>query len=207
MRCPARRPGSRRRSSTRTSRSVRDSRGAKQLLPRWKRCLRATDGEMGEALGQAYVAKTFPPEAKAKATQVIHDVRAAFKERLMHLTWMSDSTRAHALDKLAKMREKIGYPDKWRDYSKLQVSDQPFVLNVMRSRPLRVEPGRQPARHSRWTPPNGTSPCRRSTRTTIPTKNEMVFPAGALVPADLRPQCRRRCQLRIAGRAVGRGTS
>ncbi|MDE3129385.1 MAG: M13 family metallopeptidase, partial [Gemmatimonadota bacterium] len=105
--------------------------GAKELLPRWKRCLRATDGEMGEALGQAYVAKTFPPEAKAKATQVIHDIRAAFKERLMHLTWMSDSTRAHALDKLAKMHEKIGYPDKWRDYSKLQVSEQPFVLNVL----------------------------------------------------------------------------
>ncbi|MGH7690481.1 MAG: M13 family peptidase, partial [Gemmatimonadaceae bacterium] len=96
--------------------------GAKQLLPRWKRCLRTTDGEIGEALGQAYVAKTFPPDAKAKATQVINDIRAAFKQRLLKLTWMSDATRARALDKLARMGEKVGYPDHWRDYSKLQVA-------------------------------------------------------------------------------------
>ncbi|HVA56256.1 MAG: M13 family metallopeptidase [Gemmatimonadaceae bacterium] len=160
--------------------------GAKQLLPRWKRCLRATDGEMGEALGQAYVAKTFPPEAKAKATQVIHDVRAAFKERLMHLTWMSDSTRAHALDKLAKMREKIGYPDKWRDYSKLQVSDQPFVLNVMAADHFewsRVanRPG-QPVDTTEW---DITVPTVNAYYD--PTKNEMVFPAGALVPQTFDP--------------------
>jgi putative endopeptidase len=160
--------------------------GAKQLLPRWKRCLRATDGEMGEALGQAYVAKTFPPEAKAKATQVIHDVRAAFKQRLMHLTWMSDSTRAHALDKLAKMHEKIGYPDKWRDYSKLQVSDQPFVLNVMAAN--RFEWNRvanRPGQQVDTTEWDITVPTVNAYYD--PTKNEMVFPAGALVPQTFDP--------------------
>ncbi len=161
--------------------------GAKQLLPRWKRCLRATDGEMGEALGQAYVARTFPPEAKAKATQVIHDVRAAFKQRLMQLTWMSDSTRAHALDKLARMHEKIGYPDKWRDYGKLRVSDQPFVLNVMAAdrfewNRVADRPG-QPVDTTEW---DITVPTVNAYYD--PTKNEMVFPAGALVPQTFDPK-------------------
>src|SRR6266568_3995083 len=104
--------------------------GARALLPRWKRCLREADGDVGEALGQAYVAKTFPPEARARARAVIDDIRAAFHDRLLHLTWMSDATRAQALDKLARMGEKVGYPDRWRDYSRLRVSEGPFILNV-----------------------------------------------------------------------------
>ena len=107
--------------------------GAKQLLPRWKRCLREADGDLGEALGQAYVAKTFPPEAKARAKAVIEDVRAAFRVRLQHLAWMSDTTRVQALDKLDHMGEKVGYPDHWRDYGKLVTKDGPFVLNVARA--------------------------------------------------------------------------
>ncbi|HVB32317.1 MAG TPA: M13 family metallopeptidase [Gemmatimonadaceae bacterium] len=161
--------------------------GAKKLLPRWKRCLRATDGEMGEALGQAYVARTFPPEARAKAKSVIDDIRAAFKERLMHLAWMSDSTRAHALDKLAKMGEKVGYPDTWRDYSKLQVADGPFVLNVRNAD--RFEWNRIVNRP-------GQAVDRTEWDITVPTvnayydpsKNEMVFPAGALVPQTFDPK-------------------
>lgn len=160
--------------------------GARELLPRWKRCLRATDAEMGEALGQAYVAKTFPPAAKARATQVIHDIRAAFRERLMRLTWMSDSTRAHALDKLARMHEKIGYPDRWRDYAKLAVGEQPFVLNVMAANRFewnRVadRPG-QPVDTTEW---DITVPTVNAYYD--PTKNEMVFPAGALVPQTFDP--------------------
>lgn len=161
--------------------------GAKELRPRWKRCLAATDGEMGEALGKAYVDRTFPPAAKAKATQVIHDVRAAFKARLMHLTWMSDSTRAHALDKLAKMGEKIGYPDHWRDYSKLQVSNQPFVLNEVAANRFEWKrvvnrPG-QPVDKTEW---DITVPTVNAYYD--PTKNEMVFPAGALVPQTFDPR-------------------
>src|SRR5258708_17317781 len=103
--------------------------GARALLPRWKRCLRETDGGLGEALGQAYVEKTFPPEARARARAVIDDIRTAFGERLKHLSWMSDSTRAQALDKLAQMGEKIGYPDHWRGYSRLPQGGGAFVDN------------------------------------------------------------------------------
>ena len=161
--------------------------GAKQLLPRWKRCLRETDGDLGEALGQAYVAKTFPPEAKARAKAVIDDVRAAFRERLQHLGWMSDSTRAQALDKLARMGEKVGYPDHWRDYSRLVAKDGPFVLNVARANAFEWQrtinrPG-QPVDTTEW---GITVPTVNAYYD--PTKNEVVFPAGALVPQTFDPK-------------------
>ncbi|HLZ46531.1 MAG TPA: M13 family metallopeptidase [Gemmatimonadales bacterium] len=155
--------------------------GARALLPRWKRCLRETDGDLGEALGQAYVAKTFPPEARARAKAVIDDIRAAFRERLTHLTWMSDATRAQALDKLARMGEKVGYPDHWRDYSRLRVADEPFVLNVAQANAFEWQrtvnrPGK-PVDLTEW---DITVPTVNAYYD--PTKNEMVFPAGALVP-------------------------
>jgi putative endopeptidase len=160
--------------------------GAKQLLPRWKRCLRETDGDLGEALGQAYVAKTFPPEAKARARAVIDDIRAAFRERLLRLTWMSDTTKAQALDKLAKMREKVGYPDHWRDYSRLVTEDGPFVLNVAHANAFEWHrtinrPG-QPVDTTEW---GMTVPTVNAYYD--PSKNEMVFPAGALEPQTFDP--------------------
>ncbi|HEY2852287.1 MAG TPA: M13 family metallopeptidase [Gemmatimonadaceae bacterium] len=160
--------------------------GAKELLPRWKRCARETDRMMGEALGQAYVTRTFPPEARARARAVIDDIRVAFHDRLLRLTWMSDSTRAQALDKLAKMSEKVGYPDRWRDYSRLVVGEGAFALNVQRASSFewhRVvnRPG-LPVDKTEWS-------------MTVPTVNayydatvnEMVFPAGALVPQTFDP--------------------
>ncbi len=155
--------------------------GAKQLLPRWKRCLRETDGDLGEALGQAYVAKTFPPEARARAKAVIDDIRAAFAERLRHLTWMSDSTRMQALGKLARMREKVGYPDRWRDYTRLVAEPGPFILNVARANAFEWQrvvnrPG-TPVDTTEW---GITVPTVNAYYD--PSKNEMVFPAGALMP-------------------------
>lgn len=155
--------------------------GAKQLLPRWKRCLRATDGLVGEALGAAYVEKTFSPAAREKAKAVIDDIRAAFAERVKKLDWMSDSTKAQALDKLAKMREKIGYPDRWRDYSRLTVSEGPFIRNVARAEAFEWErvanrPG-LPVDTTEW---GMTVPTVNAYYD--PSKNEMVFPAGALSP-------------------------
>ncbi len=155
--------------------------GARQLLPRWKRCLRQTDGQLGEALGEAYVARTFPPTARARARAVIDDVRAAFRERLLRLSWMSDSTRARALGKLARMGGKIGYPEHWRDYSRLEVADGPFVLNVARAnafewRRVVNRPG-APMDTTEW---GITVPTVNAYYD--PTKNEMVFPAGALAP-------------------------
>jgi putative endopeptidase len=160
--------------------------GAEQLLPRWKRCLREADGDLGEALGQAYVAKTFPPAARARAKAVIDDVRAAFGERLRHLTWMSDSTRAQALDKLAKMGGKVGYPEHWRDYSRLEIAEGPFVLNVARATAFEWQrtvnrPG-APVDTTEW---DITVPTVNAYYD--PTKNEMVFPAGALMPQTFDP--------------------
>jgi putative endopeptidase len=161
--------------------------GAKELLPRWKRCLRETDGDLGEALGEAYVAKTFPPAARARAKAVIDDIRVAFAARLRRLTWMSDTTRTQALDKLSKMGEKVGYPDHWRDYTKLESVDGPFVLNVARANAFEWQrtvnrPG-SPVDTTEW-------------GITVPTvnayydpeRNEMVFPAGALVPQTFDPK-------------------
>jgi putative endopeptidase len=160
--------------------------GAKALLPRWKRCANVTDRLMGEALGQAYVARTFPPAARARARAVIDDVRAAFRERLLQLTWMSDTTRAQALDKLSKMGEKVGYPDKWRDYSRLVVGEGAFPLNVQRARAFewrRVvnRPG-MPIDTTEW---GMTMPTVNAYYE--PSRNEMVFPAGALVPQTFDP--------------------
>ena len=105
--------------------------GATAILPRWKRCERGADREMGEALGEAFVAKTFPPEARARARAVIDHILATFRERLLHLTWMSDSTKSQAVGKLDRVHEKVGYPDHWRDYSRLEITDGPFVTNVI----------------------------------------------------------------------------
>lgn len=160
--------------------------GARELLPRWKRCLRATDGMIGEALGEAYVARTFSPEARDRARAVIDDVRAAFGERVRRLEWMSDSTRAQALAKLGQMGQKVGYPEQWRDYSRLRVAEGPFVLNLQHANAFdwqRVvnRPG-SPVDKTEW-------------EMTVPTvnayydatKNEMVFPAGALAPQTFDP--------------------
>jgi putative endopeptidase len=160
--------------------------GAKQMLPRWKRCLRATDADMGEALGQAYVQQTFPPEARARAKQVIDDIRDAFAARLRNLTWMSDTTRAQALAKLSQMGEKVGYPERWRDYSRLQVAEGPFVLNSFAANRFEWQrvanrPG-MPVDTTEW---DMTVPTVNAYYD--PTKNEMVFPAGALVPQTFDP--------------------
>lgn len=155
--------------------------GAKQMLPRWKRCLRVTDRKIGEALGKAYVDRTFPPSAKAAAKQVIDDIRASFHDRLVALTWMSEPTRKYALNKLARMSEKVGYPDKWRDYSALHVSDGPFAKNVLAANTFEWNrtvnrPGK-PVDKSEW---GMTVPTVNAYYD--PSVNEMVFPAGALLP-------------------------
>ncbi len=160
--------------------------GAASMLPRWKRCERVTDRQLGEALGQAFVASTFSAAAKARATAVIDAIRAAFGERITRLTWMSDSTKAHALDKLGKMGEKVGYPEHWRDYSRLEISVRPFVSNLVAANAFEWKrvvnrPG-TPVDTTEWS-------------MTVPTvnayyddsKNEMVFPAGALVPQTFDP--------------------
>ena len=107
--------------------------GRKEQLPRWRRCVSATDASLGEALGQVYVARTFTPESKARMQSMVNNLIAAFRERLQKLDWMSEDTRKQAIAKLNAFGQKIGYPDKWIDYSALTVSRDSYLANVLRS--------------------------------------------------------------------------
>ncbi len=107
--------------------------GVTEQEPRWKRVVMTLDGSVGEALGQLYVARYFPPAAKARALELVANVRAALRERLQTLEWMDAPTRAKAVAKLDAFTVNIGYPDRWRDYSSAQISRDSYVLNVFRA--------------------------------------------------------------------------
>jgi putative endopeptidase len=161
--------------------------GIPQMQPRWQRVLETTDRLLGEALGQLYVAKAFPPEAKAKALELVQNVKAALRERLETLDWMSPPTRKEALKKLDAIAVKIGYPDKWRDYSALAVDRDVYVLNVMQAEQFKVRHDLskigKPVDRSEWgmTPPTVNAYYN-------PSHNEIVFPAGILQPPFFDPQ-------------------
>jgi putative endopeptidase len=160
--------------------------GARELLPRWKRCLQAADRSMGEALGQAYVEKTFTPDAKARALEMVRNMEAVLRDRLTSLEWMSEATRKQAIVKLDAIMNKIGYPDKWRDYSALTVARRPFVLNQLAAtefeRKRNLAKIGKPVDRSEWgmTPPTVNAYY-------SPTVNEIVFPAGILQPPFFDP--------------------
>jgi len=162
-------------------------RGVKEMKPRWKRVTERTDRGLGEALGQLYVAKYFPPEAKAKANQMVTDLRTAFKARIQKLDWMSDKTKEKAIYKLEKMTQKIGYPDKWRDYSALTIKKDAYVLNVMRANEFEFNRDMKkigkPVDRTEWgmTPPTVNA-------YSNPSNNEIVFPAGILQPPFFDPK-------------------
>lgn len=161
--------------------------GTKENLERWKRCVRYTDSALGEALGQVYVKKTFTPEAKAHALAMVHNLEAALKDDLTTLPWMSDATRQQAIGKLRAFAEKIGYPDKWRDYSKLSIDRGPYVLDVLRAQTFEFnrDLGKvgKPLDRTEWqmTPPTVNAYYN-------PLMNEIVFPAGILQPPFYDPE-------------------
>ena len=162
-------------------------RGTTENLERWKRCVRSTDRALGEALGQAYVEKNFPPEAKTRALEMVRNLESALREDISSLSWMGPETRKQALAKLDAVRNKIGYPDKWRDYSALKVDRGPYVENFFRA--ARFEFNRQlakvgkPVDRDEWdmTPPTVNAYYN-------PQLNEIVFPAGILQPPFFNPK-------------------
>ena len=107
--------------------------GSKELLPRWRRVLSTENGALGFAVGHEFVKHRLPPEARAQVLDILHVVRAALKEDLQTLAWMSDATRVKAIDKLQMIEERIGYPDRWRDYSQLHIDRGNYAANVMRA--------------------------------------------------------------------------
>jgi putative endopeptidase len=155
--------------------------GVQQLKPRWKRVVIAEDNEIGEALGKLYVGFYFPPKAKARALELIGNLKEALAERIKTLEWMDEPTKKEALKKLAAMGIKIGYPDKWLDYSLLTIDRGPFVLNGMRAAEFAAERDLskigKPTDRTDWgmTPPTVNAYYN-------PTMNEIVFPAGILQP-------------------------
>ena len=107
--------------------------GQEKMEPRWKLVLDATSGSLGEAIGQLYVEKFFPPEAKARMTDLVINLKKSLKQRIENLAWMGPQTKEEALAKLNNMGVKIGYPNKWRDYSGLDITSDSYVMNVLNS--------------------------------------------------------------------------
>jgi putative endopeptidase len=108
-------------------------RGAQEQHPRWRRALDAEEGAIGEQLGQLFVKEYFDATAKARYEQVVENVRNAYKARIEKLDWMTDSTKQKAIHKLMAIRKKVGFPDKWKDFSALKIDRGPYVLNMMRA--------------------------------------------------------------------------
>jgi putative endopeptidase len=160
--------------------------GQPEQKARWKRAVDATSGALGEGVGQLYVAKYFPPSAKAAAIELIANMRAAFADRIANSPWMSEETRAIAVGKLASLRPKIGYPDHWRDYAGLDVRRDDAFGNQTRAAVFdwrrEVERLDRPTDRDEWFLPPQTVNAYYN-----PVFNEIVFPAAILQPPLFDP--------------------
>ena len=161
--------------------------GQQQQQERWKRCVRATDMNMGQLLGQEYVRRNFTPEAKAKMNQLIDNLVAALREDIPTLTWMSPETKQAALTKLNAFSRKIGYPDKWRDYSGLTIVPSQYYLNTVAAHRFtyhynlaRIGKPDDPNEWGGFTPPTVNASYMAS-------RNDITFPAGILQPPFYDP--------------------
>ncbi len=162
--------------------------GVQQQSPRWKRALSVPNGMMGEALGELYVARYFPPEAKEHMLTLVKNLQTALGQHIQNLTWMSDETKARALEKLAKFTIKIGYPDKWRDYSALTIDpSKSYWQNVQAAikfnADLNTADYGKPVDRDRWYMSPQTVNAYYN-----PTTNEICFPAGILQAPYFNPQ-------------------
>ena len=159
--------------------------GVKEMKPRWKRCVEQTDELLGEALGKKYTDKYFPPEAKARMQLLVKNLLAAMKDTIDRLTWMSAATKTKALEKLATFNPKIGYPDKWKDYSSIPIKRDAYFANVIAATKWNADDDHatigKPLDRGRWglTPPTSDAYYN-------PALNEIVFPAGILQPPAFR---------------------
>jgi putative endopeptidase len=161
--------------------------GSKEQQPRWRRCVSATDGNLGEALGEVYVARAFTPEAKQRMQSMVNNLIAAFNERLAGTDWMSAETRKAATAKLAAFKQKIGYPDKWIDYSSLKLSRDSYAANVLRASEFAqrrdLNKIGKPVDKTEW---GMTPPTVNAYNNWF--RNEIVFPAGILQPPFFNPE-------------------
>jgi putative endopeptidase len=159
--------------------------GISEMKPRWKRCAESSDQLLGEALGKKYVEKYFPPEAKARMQEMVKNLLLAMGDVIKGLDWMSQPTKKKALEKLSTFNPKIGYPDRWKDYSSVKIRRDAFWEDVAAGRRFNVEDdlaqAGKPTDRGRWgmTPPTSNAYYN-------PLLNEIVFPAGILQPPAFR---------------------
>jgi endothelin-converting enzyme/putative endopeptidase len=160
--------------------------GAEQLQPRWKRCVQDVDNDLGEALGQAYAEKYFSAEAKTEALKMVKEIEAAMQQDIQTLPWMSADTKKNALEKLHAVVNKVGYPDRWRDYSKMKIVRGDEMGNVVRARDFEFNRELakigKPVDRLEWgmTPPTVNAEY-------DPQRNDINFPAGILQPPLFDP--------------------
>jgi predicted metalloendopeptidase len=156
-------------------------RGTEENRPRWKRAVSAVDGSLGEILGKVYVEKYFRPEAKDRMVKLVDNLKLSMENRINKLEWMGEETKAEAVTKLKKFNAKIGYPDKWKDYSKLVVKPDELILNTMRSAEVEYQRNMdklgKPIDREEW----GMTP-QTVNAYFNPSMNEIVFPAAILQP-------------------------
>ena len=176
--------------------------GTPELRERWKRAVSLVEGAMGEAVGQVYVARHFPPEHKARMDELVRNLVAAYRESIQQLEWMSPATKEKALDKLAKFTPKIGYPDRWRDYSALEVDRGDLVGNVRRANSFEVdrELGKigKPVDRDEWFMTPQTVNAYYN-----PGMNEIVFPAAILQPPFFNPEAEDAVNYGAIGAVIG----
>jgi len=155
--------------------------GSQELRPRWKRCVQFVDGDLGEALGQKYVERTFGAEGKERTLRMVHTIENEMGRDLMALDWMSPATKQKAIEKLHAITNKIGYPDKWRDYSSVKIVRNDAVGNDVRATEFefqrQLDKIGKPVDHTEWqmTPPTVNAYY-------DPQMNDINFPAGILQP-------------------------
>ncbi|MFM9945396.1 MAG: M13 family metallopeptidase, partial [Bacteroidia bacterium] len=156
-------------------------RGTTEMKPRWKRALDKTDGCLGEPLGKLFVEKYFNKEAKEKVNILVDNLTSAYRERIKQLPWMSEPTKKQALIKLDKIIRKLGYPDTWKDYSKLEINDASYCMNVLRSNEfgfnIMIDKIGKPVDRTEWGMSTPTVNAYYN-----PSINEIVFPAGIMQP-------------------------
>jgi putative endopeptidase len=180
--------------------------GAKEIEPLWRRCVESEDREIGEALGQAYAARYFPPESKERVQQMVKNIEAALGRDIDSVDWMSPQTKAQAHEKLSAVVDKMGYPDHWRDYSSLQITADDHLVNVQNA--TAFEMNRQlkkigkPLDRTEWqmTPPTVNA-------YEDPQTNTINFPAGILQPPFFDPTQDDAVNYGAAGAVIGHETT
>jgi len=161
--------------------------GSEKIQDRWKRVTQTTNGMLGELLGQLYADKHFPPSSKERMMELVANLKIALKKRIENLEWMQDITKEQALAKLASMKVKIGYPDKWEDYSKLEIKRDAYVLNIRRASYFGVQKNLE-----KFTKPIDPDEWGMNPQTVNagynPIKNDITFPAGILQAPYFNPE-------------------